>query len=39
MLVIAQTIDISLEEVALFALVGVEAILLPRTYNEAINHS
>jgi hypothetical protein len=38
MLAIAQTMDIGLEEVALLALVGVETIPLPRTYNEAINH-
>ena len=38
MLAIAQIIDISLEEVTLFALVKVETILLLRTYNEAINY-
>ena len=36
-LAIVQTIDIGLEEVILLALVGVETILIPKTYKEAIS--
>ena len=36
-LAIAQTIDISLEEVALLALVGVKTILILKTYKEVIS--
>ena len=36
-LAIVQTIDIGLEEVALLALVGVETILILKTYKEVIS--